>query len=234
MAAGDQDAVVPDFGTGSTQLNVLSSMNEHLASENAALIAELAKLQRKQRIQAIDEGRQKQSPNSVDEILTNQLVSLLSSPGTAAAAAVASSSSSQAADEEQRKGDSKAMTPSESWNGSHAILQQRAQHLQTRVELTHLRAEGEMLKAEAAEAAAQAQTKQGVVITLQRQLNAAHTEHQKEIKELKKAAKQIERRAEELAHQLPKSSDDSPLQVSRLASQPLPQSLSAFFMAVSM
>ena len=230
VATGDQDAVLPDCGPGSTQLNVLSSMNEQLASENAALIAELAKLQRKQRIQAIEAGRQKQSPNSVAEIPTNQLESLLSLPGTAAAAAVASSSSSQAADEQQ----SKAMTPSESWNGSHAILQQRAQHLQTRVELTHLRAEGEMLKAEAAEAAAQAQTKQGVVITLQRQLNAAHTQHQKEIKELKKAAKQIERRAEELAHQLPNSSDDSPLQVSRLAYQPLPQSLSAFFMAVSM
>jgi len=231
-------------GSSSVQLNVLSSMNEHLASENAALIAELAKLQRKQRSQDAEQRRQKQIPALVAGIPTDQLESLLSIPGTlaiptatgpssssAGAAGAASSSSlhesslplSSAADEAQRKSDSKSLSVSDSWHASHSALHQRAQDLVAQVELTQLRAECEVLRAEAAEAATQTQTKQGVVITLQRQLNAAHAQHQKEVKELKKATKQVERRAEDLVQQLPKTVDDSSVQVSSLhPSNPMP------------
>jgi len=205
-------------------------MNEHLASENAALIAELAQMQRKQRQQGEDEGRQRQGPSLVAGIPAHQLESLFSLPGTSPAAAIAvpcsSSASSvppdvseahpeaQDADEAQKKSVAKRETPPEVWDASHSALQRRAQELETQVELTRLRAEGEILRAEAAEAVAEAQTKQGLINMLQRQLSAAHSQHDKEAKDLKRAAKLMERRTEELTQQPPKTEGDSSLQVS--------------------
>lgn len=215
---------------------MLSDMNEQLASENAALIAELAKLQRKQRQQEEEEGRQRQGPSLVAGIPAHQLESLLSLPGTSPAAAVAVPCSSSAssvppevseahadvsdADQAKKKSvvEKKSMAkremPPEAWDASHSALQWRAQTLETQVELTRLRAEGEVLRAEAAEALTEAQTKQGVINMLQQQLSAAHSQHGKEVKELKRAAKLTERRTEELTQQLPKTDDDSSIQVS--------------------
>ena len=213
-------------------------MNEQLASENAALIAELAKLQRKQRQQEDDEGRQRQGPSLVAGIPAHQLESLLSLPGTSPAAAVAVPCSSLAssvpadvaeahaeaphADHAQKKkveekSVAKREMPLEVGDASHSALQRRAQTLKTQVELTRLRAEGEVLRAEAAEALTEAQTKQGVINMLQQQLSAAHSQHDKEVKELKRAAKLTERRTEELTQQLPKTDGDSSLRVSWLS-----------------
>ena len=213
-------------------------MNEQLASENAALIAELAKLQPKQRQQEDDEGRQRQGPSLVAGIPAHQLESLLSLPGTSPAAAVAVPCSSLAssvpadvaeahaeaphADHAQKKkveekSVAKREMPLEVGDASHSALQRRAQTLETQVELTRLRAEGEVLRAEAAEALTEAQTKQGVINMLQQQLSAAHSQHDKEVKELKRAAKLTERRTEELTQQLPKTDGDSSLRVSWLS-----------------
>ena len=245
-------------------------MNEHLATENAALIAELANLQRKQRNEALQEGRRQQSSDLVAGVPKTQLESLLSTsdqqdtadhavpssssaarsaaPSSPASAAALTSSSSQLAaagssaaeaavpasssaggglftspeadatlgrKEEEEHADSAAARSSltESQQSTHSDLQQRAQLLETQVELTHLKAECEMLRSATAEAAAQAETKQGVVITLQRQLADAISQHQKEVRELKKAAKQVERQADELSQQLPKKADESTTQV---------------------
>ncbi|KAL0022881.1 hypothetical protein WJX77_003338 [Trebouxia sp. C0004] len=212
--------------SNSPQLQVLSDMNEQLASENAALVGELAKLQRKQRQQREDEGRQRQGPSLVAGIPAHQLESLLSLPGTSPAAAVvvpcSSSSSSvpldmleahteaQDADKAQKKSVAQREMVPEAWDASHSVLQWRAQTLETQVELTRLRAEGVILRAEAAKALAEAQTAQGVINMLQRQLNAAHSQHDKEVKELRRAT---ERRSEELTQQLPKTNDDSSQQV---------------------
>ena len=205
-------------------------MNEHLASENAALIAELAKLQRKQRQQEEEEGRQRQGPSLIAGIPAHQLESLLSLPGTSPAAAMAVPCSSlassapldvseahaeaQGANEAKKQSLAKRQTAPEAWNASHSALQQRAQTLKTQVKLTRLRAEGEVLRAEAAEALTEAQAKQGVINMLQQQLSAAHSQHDKEVKELKRAAKLMGRRTEELTQQLPKTDGDSSLQVS--------------------
>ena len=210
-------------------------MNEHLASENAALIAELAKLQRKERQQEEEEGRQRRCPSLVAGIPAHQLESLLSLPGTSPAAAAAVPCSSLAssvpldmpeahaeapdADQAQKKSVEKKSRvkremPPEAWDASHSALQQRAQTLKTQVKLTRLRAEGEILRAEAAEALTEAQAKQGVINMLQHQLSAAHSQHDKEVKELKRAAKLMGRRTEELTQQLPKTDGDSSLQVS--------------------
>lgn len=209
-------------------------MNEHLASENTALIAELAKLQRKQRQQEEEEGRQRQGPSLVAGIPAHQLESLLSLPGTSPAAAVAvpyssasavpldvSEAHAEAPDADQaqkksveKKSRAKREMPPEAWDASHSALQLRAQTLETQVELTRLRAEGEVLRAEAAEALTEAQAKQGVINMLQQQLSAAHSQHDKEVKELKRAAKLMGRRTEELTQQLPKAEGDSSIQVS--------------------
>ena len=214
---------------------MLSDINEHLASENAALIAELAKLQRKERQQEEEEGRQRRCPSLVAGIPAHQLESLLSLPGTSPAAAAAVPCSSLAssvpldmpeahaeapdADQAQKKSVEKKSRvkremPPEAWDASHSALQQRAQTLKTQVKLTRLRAEGEILRAEAAEALTEAQAKQGVINMLQHQLSAAHSQHDKEVKELKRAAKLMGRRTEELTQQLPKTDGDSSLQVS--------------------
>ncbi|DBB05703.1 TPA: hypothetical protein ACH3X1_012310 [Trebouxia sp. C0004] len=222
----DAAAALPGPTSNSPQLQVLSDMNEQLASENAALVGELAKLQRKQRQQREDEGRQRQGPSLVAGIPAHQLESLLSLPGTSPAAAVvvpcSSSSSSvpldmleahteaQDADKAQKKSVAQREMVPEAWDASHSVLQWRAQTLETQVELTRLRAEGVILRAEAAKALAEAQTAQGVINMLQRQLNAAHSQHDKEVKELRRAT---ERRSEELTQQLPKTNDDSSQQV---------------------
>jgi len=208
-------------------------MNEQLASENAALIAELAKLQRKQRQQEEEEGRQRQGPSLVAGIPAHQLESLLSLPGTSSAAAVAVPCSSSAssvppdvseahaeapdANEAKKKSLAKRETAPEAWDASHSALQWRAQTLETQVELTRLRAKGEILRAEAVEALTEAQTKQGLINMLERQLSAAHSQHGKEVKELKRAAKLTERRTEELTQQLPMTNGDSSFQVSWLS-----------------
>ena len=229
-----------DDSANSTQLSVLSKMNEQLATENAALIAELATLQRRQTRQAIQTGRQGEAPAFIAGVPATQLESLLSMPGTAAAAAApavqppsASESVSPASpirrlssmypegNEEEEQQDCTAGSATEdpaskagrAWADAHSNLHQRARHLETQIELTRLRAECETLRAEAAEEAAQAVTQQGVIHTLQRQLSAADKQHQKEVKELRKAAKQIERRSEQLAEQLPKPADDLSVQV---------------------
>jgi len=213
-------------------------MNEHLASENAALIAELAKLQRRQRQQEEEEGRQRQGPSLVAGIPAHKLESLLSLPRTSPAAAVAVPCSSSAssgpadapeahaeapdADQAQKKSVEKKSVAKreklpEAWDASQSALLQRAQTLETQVELTRLRAEGKILRAEAAEALTEAQTKQGVINMLQQQLSAAHGQHGKEVKELKRAAKLTERRTEELTQQLPMTNGDSSFQVSWLS-----------------
>lgn len=208
-----------------TQLTVLSSMNEHLARENAALIAELAKLQCKQRSQIADQGRQRPGPSLVAGLPSDQLESLLSYPGTASAAAAAASalsdeSSAQAnagvTDAPAKEGDDSMLTAPERCDTPHAALYHRAQHLETQMELIRVKAECEGLRAEAAEAAGCAETKQGITNMLRRQLSAAHTQHEKEMRDLRKAAKLIERRAEELAQQLPKAAVDPSLQVSQV------------------
>lgn len=221
-----------DAAAGSTQLSVLSQMNEQLASENAALITELATVERQRTRQVIQEGRQKEVPAFVAGIPAKMLESFLSPPRTAAA--VAADQPSQAAstvgqmsaesmggcDEEAEQGCSRDNIPKDSakpssigWIDTHSELHQRTQQLDTQIELTQLRSEVEILKAEAAEATADAVTKEGLVHTLQRQLRDADSQHQQEIKELKRAAKQVERRAEQLAQQLPKKADDSSVQV---------------------
>ena len=219
-----------DAATGSTQFGVLSKMNEQLASENAALITELAMVQRRLTRQAIQEGRQKETPALVAGIPAKTLESLLSPPGVAAAAAAdkpssaasticqMSSQSMGGCDDEQDCGlkitaERLASSSSTAWTDAHSSLHQRTQQLGTQIELTQLRSEVETLKAEVAEAAARDVTKQGLIHTLQRQLRDADSQHQQEIKELKKAAKQIEKRAEQLAQQLPKTADDSSVQV---------------------
>lgn len=204
-------------------------MNEHLASENAALIAELTKLQRKQKQQGEEVWRQKQGPSLVAGVPAHQLESLLSLPGTSPAAAVAVPCSSSASSVPLNISEAHAEAPGANeaektslarretapdWDASHATLQQRAQTLEAQMELTRLAAEGEILRAEADKAATAAQTKQGVIYMLQRQLSAAHSQHDKEVKDLKRAAKLMERRTEELAQQLPKANGDSALQVS--------------------
>ena len=205
-------------------------MNEHLAKENAALIGELAKLQRKQRNQAAEQGRQQQFPESVVGIPRDKFARLLSAPGAEAAevaeASAASLSSADGDNSSHTNRLAKTGNPGEEpnssisssgfaddWDSMHSALRQRTQLLETQFELTRLRAECEMLKAATSEAAAQAETKQGLVATLQRQLADATTQHQREVRELKKAAKQVERRSEELSQQLPKKADDSTLQV---------------------
>ncbi|KAL0044312.1 hypothetical protein WJX82_011048 [Trebouxia sp. C0006] len=113
----------------------------------------------------------------------------------------------------EKKSRVKREMPPEAWDASHSALQQRAQTLKTQVKLTRLRAEGEVLRAEASEALTEAQAKQGVINMLQQQLSAAHSQHDKEVKELKRAAKLMGRRTEELTQQLPKTDGDSSLQV---------------------
>jgi len=76
------DAAQPRPASNSIQLNVPSDMNEHLASKHADFIAELVKLQHRQRQQDGDEGHQKQGPSLVAGIPAHQLVCLLSLPGT--------------------------------------------------------------------------------------------------------------------------------------------------------
>ncbi|KAL3142278.1 hypothetical protein ABBQ38_002621 [Trebouxia sp. C0009 RCD-2024] len=83
------------------------------------------------------------------------------------------------------------------------------------MELTRLKSENETLKAEAAEAAAEAVNKQGLIHTLRRQLSTADSQHQEEVKQLKRVAKQLERRCEQLAQQLPDKADDSSVQAAR-------------------
>lgn len=218
--------------TGSTQLSVLSKMHQQLASENAALITELATVQRRLTRQGIQEGRQKEVPALVAGVPAKTFESFLSPPGTAAAAAAdkpssaasivcqMSSQSVGGCDEEveQKCGlktaaERLANSSTSAWADAHSSLHQRSHQLGTQIELNQLRSEIETLKAEVAEAAARDLTKQGLVHTLQRQLRDADSQHQLEIKELKKAAKQIERRAEQLAQQLPKKADDSSMQV---------------------
>ena len=226
-----------DAATGSTQLTVLSKMNEQLASENAALIAELAKVERQQTRQAIQKGRQREFPALVAGIPAKTLESLLSLPGTAAAATADQPSSAGSTVRQlssvSTKGCNEKTEPDNNltnvaeglasalgtaWVDTHSSLQQRAQQLDTQIELTQLRSEIETLKAEVAEAAAQALTNQGLIHTLQRQLSAADSQHQQEIKELKRAAKQAERRSEQLAQQLSNKADDSSVQVCRCTS----------------
>ena len=221
-----------DAATGSTQLSVLSRMNEQLASENAALITELATVQRRLTRQAIQEGRQKDVPTLVSGVPAKTLESFLSPPGTAAAAAAdkpssaaspvgqMSSQSMGGCDEEveqdlglDKVAEGCSSISSTAWADIHSGLHQRTQQLDAQIELTQLRSEIESLKAEAAEAAARDLTTQGLVHTLQRQLRDADSQHQQEIKELKKAGKQIEKRAEQLAQQLPKKAEDSSMQV---------------------
>ena len=219
--------------TGSTHLSVLSQMNEQLASENATLITELATVQRRLARQAIQEGRQKEVPALVAGEHAKTLESFLSPSGTAAAAAAGNASlaastvcqtslQSIVGNHEQVEqnccpdiaADPFANSSSTAWTDAHSRLHQRIQQLGAQMELTRLRSKLESLKAEAAEAAAREMTKQGLVHTLQRQLRDADSQHQQEIKELKKAAKQVEKRAEQLSQQLPKNVDDSSMQVS--------------------
>lgn len=221
-----------DAATGSTHLSVLSKMNEQLASENAALITELASMQRHLTRRAIQEGRQKEVPVLVAGVPAKTLESFLSPPGTAAAAAAdkpssaastvcqMSSQSMGRCDEEveqdlglDKVAEGFSNTPSTAWADIHSSLHQRTQQLDTQIELTQLRSEIESLEAQAAEAAAHDLTKQGLIHTLQRQLRDADSQHQQEMKESKKAAKQIEKRAEQLAQQLPKKAEDSSMQV---------------------
>lgn len=234
--AGAEVISPADAATGSTQLTVLSKMNEQLASENAALIAELAKVERQQTRQAIQKGRQREFPALVAGIPAKTLESLLSLPGTAAAATADQPSSAASTVRQLSSVSTKgcnektepdnnltnvaegfASTLGTAWVDTHSSLQQRAQQLDAQIELTQLRSEIETLKAEVADAAAQALTKQGLIHTLQRQLSAADSQHQQEIKELKRAAKQAERRSEQLAQQ-PNKADDSSVQVCRCTS----------------
>ena len=241
-----EESATPDAGKGSTQLTVLSSMNEQLATENAALIAEVAKLQSQQTRQALQQGRKRSFPALIAGIPSQKLEALLAPPGSATAAAVADAAAADAdesclatapahsaslirrlssvypegQEEDEQQGwntadaaQEVASTGGPAWAHAHSNLQQRAQHLDIQIELTQLRAQCEVLQAEAAEAAAQALTKQGAIHTLQRQLSAADGLHEKEMKELRKAAKQSERRAEQLAQQLPSKKDDSSAQV---------------------
>lgn len=231
LTAGE-GASTADSAAGSTQLSVLSQMNEQLASENAALISELATVQRQRTRQVFQEGRQKEVPALVAGIPAKTLESFLSPPGAAAAAAAdqpslaastvgqTSAQSMGGCDEEAGQGCSRDNVPKDSakplstaWIDAHSDLHRRTQQLDAQIELTQLRSEVEVLKAEAAEATADAVTKEGLIHTLQRQLRDADSQHQREIKELKRAAKQVERRAEQLAQQLPKKADDSSVQV---------------------
>lgn len=238
MTQGEQEVASLGPVPNSPQLTVLSSMNEQLARENAALIAELAKLQCKQRSQVADQGRQRHGPSLVAGIPSDQLESLFSYPGTASAAAAAAPSSSSTAaanaaasalsddssaqanassiDVTAKESDDSMLTAPEHCDTPHAALYHRAQHLETQMELIHVKAECEGLRAEAAEAAGCAETRQGITNMLRRQLNAAHTQHEKETRDLRKAAKLIERRAEELAQQLPKAAVDPSLQVGQV------------------
>ena len=218
-----------DAATSSTQLSVLSKMNEQLASENAALIMELATVQRRLTRQAIQEGRQKKVPALVAGKPAKVLESLLSPPATAAAEQASSAASTACPmlpqsvggrhEEVERRDDlNNAAEPcskmlSTVWTDAQSSLHRRTQQLDAQIELTQLRAKTESLKAEAAEAAARDVTKQGLIYTLQRQLRDADSQHQQEVKELRKAAKQLEKRAEQLSQQLPQKFDDSTVQV---------------------
>ncbi|KAL3142275.1 hypothetical protein ABBQ38_002618 [Trebouxia sp. C0009 RCD-2024] len=209
-----------DAPMSSTQLHVLSRMNEQLASENAALIAELAQVQRRQNRQAIQEGRQR-GPALVAGIPAKTLEGFLSLPGTAAAATADQSFPADATTHgEEAEQDGKSANVIEGsasipWVDTHSILHQRTQQLDAQMELTRLKSENETLKAEAAEAAAEAVNKQGLIHTLRRQLSTADSQHQEEVKQLKRAAKQLERRCEKLAQQLPDKTDDSSVQAAR-------------------
>ena len=68
----------------STQVSVLSRMNEQLAAENAALVAELAKLQHRQHRQTASlasSGPIFQNVETVGGIPVDELASLLAPPG---------------------------------------------------------------------------------------------------------------------------------------------------------
>lgn len=207
----------------SPQLQVLSRMNEQLASENAALIAELAKVQRRHARQAVQERRQRDTPALVAGVPAKTLEGFLSLSATAAATAPAdqSSSTNATARGKEAEQDEKSASVVEgvestscaAWSDAHLSLHQRAQQLDVQIELTRLKSGNETLKAEAAEAAAKALNKQDLLQTLQRRLSAAASQHQQEVKQLKRAAKQLETRCEQLALQLPSKTDDSSVQV---------------------
>lgn len=199
-------------------------MNEQLASENAALIAELAKVQRRHSRQAVQKGRQRDTPALVAGVPAKTLEGFLSLSATAAAAtapADRSSSTNATAQGKEAEQDGKSASVVEgvestscaAWSDAHLSLHQRAQQLDAQIELTRLKSEKETLKAEAAEAAAKALNKQDLLQALQRQLSAAASQHQQEVKQLKRAAKHLETRCEQLALQLPNQADDSSVQV---------------------